>query len=119
VRYVNAETGETVLLPADRVGTGMPGAASGTRVYFVVDDPTYDLSGAGDQLFLIGDGTALHGSPERSPPSSRRPAACRMRSPRFRRSTAGCSRCRRSRRQSGRKLGQVSPAVDVQPCARG
>jgi len=67
VRYVNAETGETVLLPADRVGTGMPGAASGTRVYFVVDDPTYDLSGAGDQLFLIGDGTALHGSPERSP----------------------------------------------------
>jgi len=63
VRYVNSETGETVVVPANR----MIGAASGTRVYFVVDDPTYDLSGSGDQLFLVGDGTAFHGSSDRSP----------------------------------------------------
>src|SRR6266446_1068420 len=58
VRYVNTETGETV--------AAVPIAASGTRVYFVVDDPTYDHSGAGDQLFLVGDGTAFHGSSDKS-----------------------------------------------------
>jgi len=58
VRYVNTETGETV--------AAVPIAASGTRVYFVVDDPAYDLSGAGDQLFLVGDGTAFHGSSGKS-----------------------------------------------------
>jgi hypothetical protein len=59
-RYVNTETGETVVVPADRM-VGAP-----AHVYFVVDDPTYDLSGAGDQLYLIGDGAAFHGSPDKS-----------------------------------------------------
>jgi len=53
VRYVNAETGETVM-------------AMRTPVYFVADDPTYDLSGAGDQLFLLGDGSAQQGSWDKS-----------------------------------------------------
>jgi len=38
-------------------------AAPGARVYHVVDDPDYDLSGAKDSYFLVNDGTAYHGSP--------------------------------------------------------
>jgi hypothetical protein len=34
--------------------------ASGARVYFVDDDPAYDLSGARDHWFLVGDGTSFH-----------------------------------------------------------
>jgi len=58
VRYVNTETGETV--------AAVPVAASDSRVYLVLDDPTYDLSGAGDRLFLVGEGSAFHGGSERS-----------------------------------------------------
>ncbi len=56
--------------PSDRViqvvSPGMA-MAPGTRVYFVSDDPAYDLSGAGDHWFLVGDGTAFHESSWRSP----------------------------------------------------
>jgi len=38
-------------------------AAPGARVYHVVDDPDYDLSGSKDSYFLVSDGTAYHGSP--------------------------------------------------------
>lgn len=32
--------------------------APGTRIYYVSDDPTYDLSGSGRTLYLVGDGGA-------------------------------------------------------------
>lgn len=66
VRYVNSETGETVMVPENHMVSMMNAAATGGRVYFVVDDPTYDLSGSRDQLFLVGDGTAFQGSPDRA-----------------------------------------------------
>jgi hypothetical protein len=34
----------------------------GTRVYFVNDDPGYDLSGPGEHWFLVGNGTAFQSS---------------------------------------------------------
>ena len=49
------------VVPADRmISVAGMAMAPGTRIYFVNDDPTYDLSGAGDHWFLIGDGTAFH-----------------------------------------------------------
>src|SRR2546425_7359978 len=57
------------VLPSDRVITvAGPGIAMtpGTRVYLVNDDPAYDLSGAEDHWFLVGDGTAFHESSWRS-----------------------------------------------------
>jgi hypothetical protein len=49
------------------VTTDEPMMAPGGRVYFVNDDPAYDLSGAGDHWFLLGDGTAFHERSWRSP----------------------------------------------------
>jgi hypothetical protein len=40
------------------VGPGMV-MTTGSRIYLVNDDPAYDLSGAGDHWFLVGDGTAF------------------------------------------------------------
>lgn len=40
------------------VGPGMV-MTPGSRIYLVNDDPAYDLSGAGDHWFLVGDGTAF------------------------------------------------------------
>lgn len=52
--------GTTMVRTSNRmIYTGIP-VASGARVYFVSDDPTYDLSGSADQLVLVGDGTAIH-----------------------------------------------------------
>ena len=41
------------------VGPGMM-MAPGSRVYFINDDPDYDLSGSGDHWFLVGNGTSFH-----------------------------------------------------------
>jgi hypothetical protein len=79
------ETGEvhywssTGYLPADRtvvvqkpsgqmiaVAAPGPGMVMGSRIYLVNDDPAYDLSGAGDHWFLVGDGTAFQESNWRS-----------------------------------------------------
>jgi len=61
--YLPPDHAVTVVQPTDRmisvVGPGIT-MAPGTRIYFINDDPTYDLSGAGDHWFLIGDGTAFH-----------------------------------------------------------
>ncbi len=43
----------------DTQEAAVPMAAQGTRIYLVNDDPAYDLSGAGDHWFLVGDGTAF------------------------------------------------------------
>ena len=38
-----------------------PGMAQpGTRILYVIDDPRYDLSGSGDALYLIEDGSVIH-----------------------------------------------------------
>jgi len=41
--------------------------SNGMRVYFVSDDPAYDLSGAGEFWYLVNDGTAFHATSYRSP----------------------------------------------------
>ena len=55
-------SGEPMLEPAGTMvqvtGPGMV-MTPGTRIYLVNDDPAYDLSGAGDHWFLVGDGTAF------------------------------------------------------------
>jgi hypothetical protein len=40
--------------------------SNGMRVYFVSDDPAYDLSGSGDFWYLVNDGTAFHATSYRS-----------------------------------------------------
>jgi len=53
--------------PSDRTlcsRASAPGmAVPGARVYHVVDDPDYDLSGSKDSYYLVSDGTAYRGSP--------------------------------------------------------
>jgi hypothetical protein len=41
--------------------------SNGMRVYFVSDDPAYDLSGSGEFWYLVNDGTAFHATSYRSP----------------------------------------------------
>jgi hypothetical protein len=60
--YLPADRTVTVVEPSDRMITvAGPGMAvtPGARIYLVNDDPSYDLSGAGDHWFLVGDGTAF------------------------------------------------------------
>jgi hypothetical protein len=71
---VHYRTSNSTYVPTDERAEGseemvraeMP-MVSGARVYFVNDDPAYDLSGAGDHWFLLGDGTAFHEQSWRSP----------------------------------------------------
>ncbi len=64
---VGYERSEEAFEPSGRMVSVMPMVAPGTRVYFVNDDPAYDLSGANDHWFLVGDGTAFHENSWRSP----------------------------------------------------
>lgn len=64
---VSYERSEEASEPSGRMVSVMPMMAPGTRVYFVNDDPAYDLSGANDHWFLVGDGTAFHENSWRSP----------------------------------------------------
>jgi len=59
--YVSTDEQVNVAQPSERM------MVTGGRVYFVNDDPAYDLSGAGDHWFLLGDGTAIHEESWRSP----------------------------------------------------
>ncbi|HYQ88150.1 MAG TPA: hypothetical protein VEU09_00820 [Candidatus Binatia bacterium] len=72
---VHYSTSSSTYVPTDErakpseemVRAGTPMMVSGARVYFINDDPAYDLSGAGDHWFLLGDGTAFHEQSWRSP----------------------------------------------------
>jgi len=50
VRYWSAVRGATVLESGVAV-------VPGTRIYYLVDDPKYDLSGAGETVYLVEDGS--------------------------------------------------------------
>jgi hypothetical protein len=62
VRYV--PTGSVQYVPTSRVVE--PGMAS-SRVYFISDNPRYDLSGADETVFLVEDGSAYRTSSGRTP----------------------------------------------------
>ena len=53
VRYWSAVRGATVL------ESGMA-VVPGTRIYYVVDDPKYDLSGSNETVYLVEDGSVYH-----------------------------------------------------------
>jgi len=55
-------------MPARTVGVAEPGMAMvpGSRVFFVSDNPRYDLSGANETYFLVDDGSAYRTSSGRN-----------------------------------------------------
>ena len=70
VQYRSSAYSPTGHWPANQtiavVGTPMM-MSNGVRVYFVSDDPAYDLSGSGEFWYLVNDGTAFHATSYRSP----------------------------------------------------
>ena len=66
VRYVPSSSVQ--YLPAGAVRVMEPGrAVSGSRVFYISDNPRYDLSGANESVFLVEDGSTYRTSSGRTP----------------------------------------------------